>query len=141
MTIEFDHNKGSYNFELWNCMEGAVDSYIQDRQAYWENMGGFSVTDYDRAERFAEAVFKSSERLMPTGEIGGDLSKLKLEINKLNKLSDLDKRMMKILDLDLSWDKKHELICDLAKECPPDPDSDDSPLKLVWERLSIKLAW
>ena len=101
-------------------------------------MGGWSATEYDQAERFAEAVLRNSEQLMPIEEIDGDLSKLQCEINKSTE--EFDKRIADILNLDLPCDKKSALICDVLKDYPPDPRSEDSPLKLVWEKFIIVLS-
>lgn len=135
-----DNDRGFYNFDLNFNLQGQVDDYEQDRRRYWEGLGGWSAIEYDKAERFAKAVLKNSEQLMPIEEIDGDLSKLQCEINKVNKLTELDKRMMDIVDLDLPWDKKRELFVELAKDCPQDPQSEESPLKLVWERFIIDMS-
>ena len=75
---------------------------------------------------------------MPIEEIDGDLSKLQCEINKSTE--EFDKRIADILNLDLPCDKKSALICDVLKDYPPDPRSEDSPLKLVWEKFIIVLS-
>ena len=136
-----DYDKGFYNYDLNIQLETQIDSYEQDRQSYWENLSGWSSIQYEQAERFAQAVLKNSEQLMPIEEIDGDLSKLQCEINKVNKLTELDKRIVDIVELDLPWDKKRELFRELAKDCPQDPQSEDSPLKLVWERFIIDMSW
>jgi hypothetical protein len=102
-------------------------------------MGGWSAIKFEQAERFAKAVFKNSEQLIPIEEIDGDLSKLKYEIER--RPEEFDKRIFDILDLDLPSDKKNALICEVLKDYPPDPQSEDSPLKLVWERFIIDMSW
>ena len=137
-----NHNdKGFYDYDLNIKLSGQVDDYEQDRQRYWEGLGGWSAIEYDKAERFAKAVLKNSEQLIPAEEIDADLSNLQSEIRKIKKLTELNKRIMDILGLDLPWEKKRKLICELAKDCPPDPQTEDSPLKLVWERFLINMSW
>ena len=79
--MDIDYDKGDYNWELINCIETAIQNYEQDREGYWESLGGFSAIQYDQAERFAQAVLKNSEQLIPVQEIDGDLSSLQSEIN------------------------------------------------------------
>ncbi len=67
--MDIDNNRGFYNFDLNIHLNAAVDSYEQDRQRYWDKLGGWSATEYDQAERFAEAVLKNSEKLIPIEEI------------------------------------------------------------------------
>lgn len=122
-------------------LDGTIQNYEESRQKYWENLGGWSAIEYDRAERFAKAVLKNSEQLIPIEEIDGDLSRLQCEINKFNKRSELDQKFGEIANSDLPSDKKTALICDVLKDYPPDPQSEDSPLKLVWERFAIHMSW
>ena len=93
---------------------------------------------YEQAERFAQAVLKNSEQLIPIEEIEKDLSKLKYEIERCP--AEYDKRISDILDLDLPSDKKIALICEVLKDYPADPQSEDSPLRLVWERFIIDMS-
>ena len=45
-----------------------VQNYEEDRQTYWENLGGYSALRYEQAERFAQAVLKNAEQLIPAQE-------------------------------------------------------------------------
>jgi len=128
----------SYSFELHNQLEGTVQSYEEDRQRYWENLGGWSAIRYEQAERFAQAVLKNSEQLISAEEIDDDLSKLQYEMKKSTK--EFDKKIAGILDSGLPSDKKNALICDVLKDYPSDPAAQDSPLKLVWERFIIDMS-
>jgi len=128
----------SYSWELSGQLDVTVQSYEKDRQRYWENLGGWSDILYEQAERFAQAVLKNTEQLILAEEIDGDLSKLQIETKKSTK--EFDKRIAGILDSALSSDKKTALICDVLKDYPPDPASQDSPLKLVTERFIIDLS-
>lgn len=139
--MDIDNDRRFYKFDLNIQLGTAVDSYEEDRQRYWDKLGGWSATEYDQAERFAQAVLKNSEQLIPTEEINGDLSKLQYEINKINEVPEIIKRINDIAKMNIPWDKRRELICDLAKECPPDPQDDESPLRLVWERFIIDMSW
>lgn len=131
----------SYSWELSIQLEGTVQSYEDDRQRYWENLGGWSAILYGQAERFAQAVLKNAEQLILAEEIDGDLSKLQFEMNRVNEVPELVKRMNYIASMDIPLDEKRKLICDLAKECPPDPQDDESPLKLVWEKFIIDISY
>jgi len=137
--MDIDENKGFYDFDLDIQLETQIDSYEQDRQRYWEALGDFSAIQFDQAERFAEAVLKNSEKLIPIEEMDGDLSKLQYEMKKSPKK--FDKRITEILNSGLPSEKKTALICDVLKDYPEDPRSEDSPLKLVWERFVIKMSW
>jgi len=139
--MDSDHAKGFYDIDLNDNLEGQVDFYEQGRQSYWEGLGVWSAIEYDKAERFAKAVLKNSEQLIPNEEIDGDLSKLQNETNRINRAQEIYKRAVDILLLDLPEDKKRNLLGDLFKEMPPDPQSEESPLKLVWERFIIDMSW
>ncbi len=130
----------SYSWELSIQLEGTVQSYKEDRKRYWKNLGGWSDILYEQAERFAQAVLKNTEQLILAEEIDVDLSKLQYEMNRINKISELIKRINDIANMDIPSDERYKLICDLAKECPPDPQEDESPLKLVWEKFIIDMS-
>lgn len=129
--------KGFYDIDLIDRLEGEVDLYEQDRQRYLENQDGWSATKYDRAERFAKAVLKNSEQLIPVQEIDGDLKDLQHEISKP---TEINKKLNEIFDSELPWDEKRKLICESMRDWP-EPQSEDSPLRLVWERFVIELSW
>ena len=131
----------SYSWELCNQLETTVQLYEEDRQRHQEDLGGWSAILYEQAERFAQAILKNTEKLVLAEEIDGDLSKLQYEMNRVNKISELAERINDIASMDIPCDEMHKLICDLAKECPRDPQDDESPLKLVWERFIIDISW
>jgi hypothetical protein len=137
--MDIDSDEGFYHFDLNIQLGTAVDLYAQDRKRYWENLGGWSATQYDEAERFAQAVLKNSEQLIPVEEINGDLSKLQSEASKSPE--ELNKRIGDIMNLDLPSEKKTAMVCDVLKDYPADPQSEESPLKLVWERFVIDMSW
>src|SRR4030042_24154 len=130
-----------YSWELSGQLDVTVQSYEKDRKRYWENLGGWSDILYEQAERFAQAVLKNTEQLILAEEIDGDLSKLQYEMNRVNKISELIKRINDIANMDIPSDERYKLIRDLAKECPPDPQDDESPLKLVWEKFIIDISY
>lgn len=138
--MDIDHDKMFYEHDLQIQLEITVVNYKEGRQRYWENLSGRSAIAYDQAERFAEAVLKSTGQLMSVEEVEDDLSKLQNEINKINRLPLYWKRALDILSLGLPEDKKRERLEELAKEWPADPQSEDSPLKLVWERFIIDMS-
>lgn len=61
MDVDNDKEFYDYDYDLNEKLQWKVDDYEQDRQRYWENLGGWSATEYDQAERFAKAVLKNSE--------------------------------------------------------------------------------
>lgn len=133
---------GFYNYDLTIQLETQIDSYEQDRQEYWENKEsetpGWSVMKFDRVERFAKAVLKNAEQLIPVQEIEDHLSDLEYEINRL---PDLDREILNILGSDLQKDEKHAALQKLAENVPEAPSSESSPLRLVWERFVIDISW
>jgi len=134
-------DKGFYEYELINSLEGQIDLYEGDRQIHWENQSETGTIDsaieFDRAERFAKAVLTNAEQLIPVQEIEGDLSSLQFEISKP---TELDKQWDKILNLDLPWEEKRKLLGEVIKEYP-NPEAEHSPLRLVWERFMIDISW
>jgi hypothetical protein len=139
--MDIDKDRGSYNFDLNVQLETKIDSYEQDRKSYWENLGGWSAIQYELAERFAQAVLKNSEQLMPVQEIDGDLSKLQYEIDNLKNLPKIEQKLNDIVNLNIPWEQKREMIIEFSKECPKEPEDEESPLKMVWERFVIDMSW
>ncbi|MBW8001019.1 MAG: DUF4145 domain-containing protein [Planctomycetes bacterium] len=76
---------------------------------------GEGKTQYDQAERFAKSVLKISEQLIEIEPIDDDLGILKYEANNPQFFTPV-----------------------FTADSPLD---EESPLKLVWERFSIDLAW
>ncbi|MBA7623137.1 hypothetical protein ES703_30530 [subsurface metagenome] len=134
-------DKGFYEYELINNLEGQIDLYEGDRDTYWGNQSETGTIDFtiefDRAERFAKAVLTNAKQLIPVQEIDGDLSNLQYEISKP---TDINKKLNDILNSDLLWDKKRNLMVELFKDFPI-PQCEDSPLRLVWERFIIDMSW
>lgn len=134
-------DKGIYGLDLIINLELQVDAYEQDRQKYWENQSETgnidSAIDFDRAERFAKAVLMNAERLIPVQEIEGDLSSLQFEIRKF---AEIDRQCAKISNLNLQREEKRKLLEEVRKEYQ-NPEAEDSPLRLVWERFMIGISW
>lgn len=139
--MDINHKEWDYEHDLPVYLGGAVDNYSQARKRHWENLGGFSAIEYDRAERFAQAVFKNSEQLMAAEEMDGDLAKLQNEINEVDKIPLYGERLFDILRSNLPEDEKRQRADELARQFPPEPQSEESPLKLVWERFIIDMSW
>ena len=129
---------GFYDYDLIINLETQVDLYEQDRQIHWENADGRSGIQFDRAERFAKDVLKNSEQLIPVQEIDDDLSILQYEINRV---PEFEKKWNDIVNSDLPKDKIHEFLNELFKDRPEEPRSEESPLRLVWERFVIAMSW
>jgi len=133
---------GFYDYDLINNLETQVDLYEQDRQIHWENQSETGTIDsalkLDRAERFAKTVLKNSEQLIPVQEIDADLSSLQYEINRV---PEFEKKWNDIVNSDLPEDKIHESLRELFKDRPEEPQSEESPLRLLWERFVIDMSW
>lgn len=135
-------DKGSYKYELINSLEIQINEYEGDRETYLGNQNETGTVDLaidsDRAERFAQAVLKNTEQLIPVQEIDDDLSNLQYEINKP---TELNKQGDKILNLDLPWEEKRKLLWEEVLKDYSSPKDEDSPLRLVWENFMIDLSW
>ena len=130
-------DKGFYEHELINSLEGQIDLYEGDWDTYWGNQSEKLTIESDRAKRFAKAVFTNAEQLIAVQDIDGDLSNLQYEISKP---TEINKRLDDIFNSNLLWDKQRKLMIELFKDLTM-PQDKDSPLRLVWEQFMIYLSW
>lgn len=130
-----------YQFDLDIQLETAIDTYEQDRTQFWQESHDPEVVvakiAFSQTERIAEALLESAEALLPNDglpdietELGG---------NRTTFLEELSTYQTAILDTyranGLSPPPAEFWRLEMAGRPP------DGPLKLVWERLCIKLAW
>lgn len=131
--------KGWYGNDLANNIGAMVNEYENDRESYWESKDPDYKIEYDKAERFAQFVLKGTENLVSTQKIDEDLANLQYEINKENLFwRRLVEELRKIKP---GENFSREQILLLEKEWPEDPQSESSPLRLVWERFCIDIGY
>jgi hypothetical protein len=138
---------GFYAYNLKHTLEAQIDLYEQDREKYWnaalsEGDYVFMNAAYEQAEKFAEAVCSGAETLTSTGQMDADVRHLD---NELKRVENYDKYanqvFSRIMASEGSWDDKKRQVLELMKERPPNPGDEESPLRLVYEKLFIKFSW
>ncbi|MCJ7730630.1 MAG: hypothetical protein MUO27_12260 [Sedimentisphaerales bacterium] len=137
-----EESKGDYEYDLHLLLNGPIDTYEQDRKNYWAGKGPGYQIEYDRAERFAKFVLEGVKNLTSAQKIDEDLAALQYEATKEDVIQErFDEKLRNIKTYkDLSKEEKEEIF-QILKEFPEKPDSENSPLHLVWERFCIDLAW
>jgi len=141
-------DKGSfYGWDLRNQIESIIDLYEQGRQEYWEARLGaegaaIANTVYERAEEFAKAILSASGQLVTIESLHADLKPLEQELEQVHKFPEyFIAALNHIMAGEGSPEDKKKQVLGLLAEQPPAPENEDSPLRLVWERLSIDFAW
>lgn len=140
-------DKGFYDYDLWVKLDTVIDLYEQSRDEYWNSTLSqedlvSANTIYHQTERFASAILVGAETLVSLDQTEADLRDLERELERVTRFPGYFSACVKrIWQSDKTPKEKMELISDIAEERPPDPDDEASPLKLVWERLSINLSW
>jgi len=137
---------GFYDYDLIINLETQVDLYKQDRQEHWESQGDKTLGDvseiFNRAESFAEAVLKNYETLIPVKERNEEVSFFQNEFQRIIEVQEeLNKNSVVIAESNLTPDEKRAAILKLLEKWPEKPDSETSPLRLVWERFVIDMSW
>lgn len=139
--------RGFYDYDLWIKLDTVIDLYEQSRDEYWnesvtESEYGHANSIYEQAESFAKAVLTGAEELMSPDREEADLRRLEQELQRVKRFAGYFLECAnRIWKSNKPEEEKIKLISELAKEHPPDPEDEESPLKMVWERLSIDLAW
>ena len=137
-----DKNRpAGYQFDLDVQLETAIDIYEQDRTQFWEESHDPEVVvariAFSQAERIAEALLKSTDTVLLNDGLPG--IETKLGGDRTIFLEKLSTYRTAILDAyranGLSPPPAELWRLEMAGRPP------DGPLKLVWERLCIKLAW
>jgi hypothetical protein len=137
------NDRGFYKGDLRYTLEAEIELYEQDRERYWSERlddGEHSLlnTAYEQAERFAKAVLSSAETLLVSDKTEVDAHTLGQEFQRIKNYPEF---LDHICESDKTLEEKKRLILEWIREQPPDPEDEGSPLRLVWERLFIDLAW
>ncbi len=135
-----------YEMGLMNQLEGVIDSYQEEHEGFWDlkedYVGGMQDLDYDKAENFAKAILKGTEKLISPDECDYDDSYFK---NKWDENAELEQRLnekwVDIAKSNLPDKEKKEAILKLLMQYPVKPESEKSPLRVIWELFAIKMSW
>ncbi|MBD3350682.1 MAG: DUF4145 domain-containing protein [Candidatus Lokiarchaeota archaeon] len=141
-----DYNR----FEFDNFLYGEVETYTKEREKKWSNSDIESRLFFDRSESFAFHILECCKKLYSLETIDEDLSTLRYELKKLyaHEKGDLENELSdKIKEIVYSG-KDRNIIAQEVIDCynkyndnlPFYPHEKESPLRLVWERLSIEYA-
>jgi hypothetical protein len=138
-----------YEFDLIINLESIVGAYSDDRQFYWqtqenEKLGDVSIR-FERAERFAEAILKNTEKLIPEKEIDEELSVFQDEFQKYlsrwERLAKMTVDEFKDISKLPTQEEREAAIREINKGIPEDPDCKESSLHIIWERFVIDMSW
>lgn len=136
-----------YEYKLKHQLEAVINEYENDREEYWsERLGdeehSLLDTAFEQAEEFAKAVFSSAETLVGSHKTEADVSTLDQEVQRIKDYDEYANSVFRqIWESDKTWEEKDRVVLKLIAEEPPDPEDEASPLRLVWERLFVDLAW
>jgi len=136
-----------YKFDITNPLEGVIQEYENERESFWASKGLDYQIEYDRAERFAQFVLKGTENLANAQKIEEDLTALQYEATKedtaTKKFNEESRKIVKPgkTPSKEEIEKTKELFRNYIEEQPEEPRNENSPLRLVWERFCIDLAW
>lgn len=132
----------AYQFDLDIQIETMIQTYEEDRERFWQQTNDHEIAvakvAFSQAETIAEALLKSSDNLLPDTKLPHSLSEIGAAGNTF-------------LENVATYRTEFLKVCHDHGLSPPPADilyhiemvgrPLDSPLKLVWERLCIKLAW
>lgn len=129
-----------YDFDLYIQLETGVDLYRQNREKFWENSSPDDKIVFERSERFARLIRENTEEFFCKDKVDDDLKILQYEFDKLNSYKkqetlDLMRKSGCSVDEIIKWLEK------IISETPEDPENEESPLRLVWEKLCVDYAW
>ncbi len=132
----------AYQFDLDIQIEATIQTYEEDREQFWQQTNDHEIAvakvAFSQAETIAEALLKSADTLLPHDKLPDSLSEL--GVVQKTFLEDVATYRTKILQAY----KEHGLSplpADMLYHLEMVGRPPDGPLKLVWERLCIKLAW
>jgi len=132
---------GGYEFDLDLQLETTIQTYEEDRGQFWEeaNPAELAVAKvaFAQAENIADALLKSTDTLLPHGELPDVESGL--GVDRTSFLQDITTYKTLVLQVynELGFSPPPSEMYHLEIAGRPE----EGPLKLVWERLCIKLAW
>jgi len=134
-----------YEYDLSINLETQVDLYEQDRERYWnEKSEEIPLADvlYDQAERFAKTILSNTEQMVSTEQLDDDVRALDRELVEIHKWeTTINQGLKEIWESEDSFENKKRRMLELLHQRPSDAQEDNSSLRLVWERLHIKVAW
>ncbi len=127
-------------------LEILLGNYTQDRNEYWSQREGeihSARIFYDQCERFAEAILDDTKDLVSGDPLDADLHVLDKELAAIHDWSTLaEQKYAAIMESDDAWEqKKKRVIEEVFHQTPKPAQDEDSSLRLVWEKLAIKMSW
>jgi hypothetical protein len=129
-----------YDYDLYIQLENGVDLYQQNREKFRENSSPDDRIFFERSERFAQLIRNNTEEIVSKDKVDDDLKTLQYEFDKINSYKKREafdlmcKSGCSVEEID-TW------VREIISETPEDPENEESPLKLVWEKLCIDYAW
>lgn len=136
-----EERPGGYKFDLDGQLETTIQTYEDAREQFWEeaNPAELAVAKvaFTQAETIADALLKSADTLLMHDEVPDVKSGLGAERTTfLHDLATYKTMVLQVYNkLGLSPPPSEMYHLEMAGR------PDEGPLKLVWERLCIKLAW
>jgi len=127
-------------------LEILLGNYEEDREEYWSQREGEIHSArffYDQCERFAEAILNDTKDLVSGDPLDADLCVLEKELAAIHDWSTLaEQKYAAIMEADDPWEQKKKRVTEEVLHQTPKPAQDeDSSLRLVWEKLAIKMSW
>jgi len=141
-NMKDEKDLSSYQFDLDIQIETMIQTYEEDRERFWQQTNDHEIAiakvAFSQAETIAEALLKSSDNLLPDGILPDSLSEIGVARSTfLENVATYRSKFLKVCeDHGLS-----PLPADILYHLEMVDRPLDRPLKLVWERLCIKLAW
>jgi hypothetical protein len=141
--LPLEESKGFYEHDLDIKIETIIDLYAQDRENYWQDKKPEYQIEYERAERFAKFVLEGVGNLACTQKIEEDLANLQYEAIKEDIIQKKYNEKAQSIIKPGKAPSKAEIdeLFQIFKERPEEPRNENSPLRLVWERFCVDLAW
>ena len=137
----FDDERGECQWDLTNLLQGTIDKWSQEREAYLREgpeRGDAGLTWLaQNAELFGDAVLKATEDLVSANPVEGEYLNLLDEYyahreKEMQRQRECLQKAPPDFRAHLAGEFGYRSLFDLEQ---------DSPAKLVWEHLFIKLAW
>ncbi len=134
----------TYEGDLWGYLSAIVSEAESGHEHRWS--GALSAEEYasitpayERAEDFAAAVFTGAETLIAPSQ--PDLQ-LEQELQRARHWPGyLRACFIRMLASNMGPEERERFFAQLRQEEVPAPEDEASPLRPVWERLCIDLAW
>lgn len=136
-----ERRPGRYEFDLDIQLETVIQTYEDDRDQFWDEADPTEVAvakvAFAQAENIADALLKSADTLVRHGELPD--VEIGLGAYRTTFLQDIITYKTEVLQVynKLGLSPPPSEMYHLEMVGRPE----EGPLKLVWERLCIKLAW